>query len=62
MKNVLLVLGGLLLGFGLLFMAQGSGLVMWPASSFMLGAREWVSRGALVAVAGVVLLVLARRR
>ncbi|WP_309602076.1 hypothetical protein [Sphingomonas sp.] len=62
MKTALLILGIAALLMGLLWIGQGTGLIMWPASSFMLDQRPWATRGALLAVAGVVLIILARRR
>lgn len=61
MRPLLVVTGILLLAAGSLFMAQGSGVVRWPSSSFMLGQQVWVTYGAAVAVAGLVLILIARR-
>ncbi len=61
MKTLLMLAGFLLLAAGLLFVGQGSGLVPWPARSFMVRQTEWVYYGAAIALAGVVLLVIARR-
>lgn len=46
---------------GLFWMAQGLGLVRWPAESFMIGTREWTVRGAMLAAAGLLMIVLARK-
>ncbi len=62
MKTALLILGIAALLMGLLWLGQGTGLIMWPASSFMLDQRPWATRGALLAVAGIVTIILARRR
>ena len=62
MKTVLLILGIVAVLMGLLWVGQGTGLIMWPASSFMLDQRPWATRGALLAVAGIVLIILSRRR
>jgi hypothetical protein len=62
MKTALLLLGLLALLTGLLWVAQGAGLVHWPASSFMIDQRPWIARGAIFALVGIVLIVLARRR
>ena len=59
---LLLVLGVLALLMGLLWIGQGFGFIHWPASSFMLDQRPWATRGAILAVLGVVLIVFARRR
>ena len=62
MKAGLLILGLLALLVGLLWVGQGAGLVHWPASSFMIDQRPWVARGALLALFGLVLILLSRRR
>ena len=46
---------------GLLWIGQGTGLVHWPASSFMIDERPWAVRGALLIVAGVALGLVGRR-
>jgi len=62
MKTALLILGLLALLMGLLWVGQGAGLVHWPASSFMIDQRPWVARGAILAVAGLALILWSRRR
>ena len=62
MKTTFLILGIAAVLMGLLWIGQGTGLIMWPASSFMLDQRPWATRGALLAVAGIVLIILSRRR
>ncbi len=62
MKTILLVLGLVSLVIGLLWVGQGTGLVRWPASSFMIDQRPWVTRGAILAIVGCALLALSRRR
>lgn len=62
MRIVLTIVGVLALLMGLLWIGQGTGLVHWPASSFMLDQRPWATRGAILAVIGVALIVFARRR
>lgn len=57
------LIGGIaLLAFGLLFAGQGSGLIPWPASSFMISNGRWVLYGAIIAALGAGLLWWARRR
>lgn len=55
-------LGWLLVALGLLFIGQGFGLIRWPASSFMIDQYRWVGWGAVIALAGLVLLAIDRRR
>jgi membrane protein implicated in regulation of membrane protease activity len=62
MKAALLILGLLALAMGLLWVGQGAGLVHWPASSFMIDQRPWIARGAVLALIGLVLIVMSRRR
>ena len=62
MKTLLLIVGIAAVLMGLLWIGQGTGVIMWPKSSFMLDQRPWVTRGAILAVVGVVLIILARRR
>lgn len=62
MKTLLLILGIAAILMGLLWIGQGTGLIMWPQSSFMLDQRPWAIRGVLLAVVGLVLIVLSRRR
>ena len=46
---------------GLLFMGQGMGWVPWPEASAMIGDREWVTRGLMLAVAGAAIILISRR-
>ncbi len=62
MKTALTIAGIAAIMMGLLWIGQGLGYIHWPASSFMLDQRPWATRGALLAVVGVVLLVLSQRR
>ena len=62
MKVALQVAGVAALIVGLLWIGQGTGIVRWPASSFMVDQRPWALRGALLALAGVAALWLSRRR
>jgi len=62
MKILLLIVGTVALLLGLLWIGQGTGLVHWPASSFMIDQTPWALRGAALAVAGLALILAARRR
>ncbi len=46
---------------GLLWIGQGLGIIMWPASSFMLADRLWAYNGAILAAVGLLVIVLLRR-
>ena len=61
LRTLLLILGVAMALMGLLWIGQGLGVVRWPASSFMLDQRPWADRGAVLAVAGLVLVLVARR-
>ncbi|MEK9210272.1 hypothetical protein [Sphingomonas sp. 2378] len=60
-RPILIAIGVLLALTGLLWIGQGLGYIRWPQESFMLGQGEWADRGAFVAVAGLVLVLVARR-
>ncbi len=62
MTLILRVFGIAALLMGLLWMGQGAGLIMWPASSFMLAQKVWIMWGSVLALAGAGLLMLAQRR
>lgn len=62
MKTVLMIVGVLALLMGLLWIGQGMGIIMWPASSFMLAQKIWSVWGTVLAVVGIVLILIARRR
>ena len=55
------VIGLLAIALGALWVGQGTGLVLWPANSFMIDDRGWAVRGAVMACVGVILLWLACR-
>ena len=58
---VVLVVGILALAVGLLWVGQGTGYVPWPKQSFMINEMIWAYRGAGVAIAGLVAIILSRR-
>jgi len=62
LRALSLVIGTLGLMMGLLWVGQGLGLVMWPASSFMLADRSWAVAGAVLAAGSLVAIGLSRRR
>lgn len=55
------ILGLLAIAVGLLWVGQGTGVVMWPAESFMLADRAWAVRGAILAMVGGIVVWLAWR-
>jgi len=62
MRKILMTVVGLAaLAVGLLWAAQGAGLVQWPRTSFMIGATNWIYWGAALAVLGLLILWRARR-
>ena len=61
MKTVLLILGVLALAVGLLWVGQGTGLVAWPASSFMISQIRWAYYGGALALLGLVVIWWSRR-
>lgn len=62
MKTGLTIMGVLAVLLGLLWIGQGTGIVAWPPSSFMIDQRPWALRGVLLAIVGGALLWFARRR
>lgn len=61
LRPILLAIGVLLALIGLLWIGQGLGYIAWPRSSFMLGDTDWADYGAALAVAGLLLVLVARR-
>ena len=61
MKTLFTIIGAALLAMGVLWALQGGGVIRWPAESFMIDARPWIYYGAVTALVGLVILVLARR-
>jgi hypothetical protein len=61
MRTTLLVTGLIALALGLLWIAQGTGMILWPASSFMLRQIQWAGYGAALAGFGLVLIWQSKR-
>ena len=61
LRTILSILGVLIVLMGLVWIGQGSGYFPYPASSFMINQSPWMLRGALTAIGGIVLIVVARR-
>lgn len=56
------VVGGLAIAVGLLWLGQGTGLILWPKESFMLADRTWARNGLLLAAAGGIVVWLGSRK
>jgi uncharacterized membrane protein len=62
MHKWLLVAGFLALAIGLLWIGQGTGVIAWPASSFMISQIQWAWYGAALTALGAILIWRGRRR
>jgi len=60
-RIVAAALGVFAVAMGLLWVGQGTGVVMWPAESFMLADRAWAVRGAILAMVGGIVVWLSWR-
>lgn len=61
MRSFMLILAILALLIGLLWIGQGTGIVAWPQSSFMIGRIQWAWYGAALAAVGLILIWRGRR-
>ena len=61
MRKWPLVVGFLALAIGLLWIGQGTGVIAWPASSFMISQIQWAWYGAALAALGVILIWRGKR-
>jgi hypothetical protein len=61
MRIALFVAGILLLLLGLLWIGQGTGYFPYPSHSFMVSEMTWAYRGAGLAVAGIIAIIVSRR-
>ncbi len=61
LKLLLIALGIVATLLGLIWMGQGSGYFPYPATSFMISQTPWIARGAILAVAGLVMVIIGRR-
>ena len=62
MRKLLLVVGWLVLAVGLLWVGQGTGVIKWPESSFMINQIQWAYYGAALAVVGLILIWQGKRQ
>jgi hypothetical protein len=61
MRKLLLIVGLLALAIGLLWIGQGTGVIAWPQSSFMINQIQWAGYGAVLAAVGLILIWQGRR-
>ena len=61
LKRGLIILGAVLVVFGLFFALQGADIIHWPLESTMLGRGVWIRNGLGIAAFGVVTILGARR-
>ena len=61
MRKALLIVGLLALAIGLLWIGQGTGVIKWPESSFMISQIQWAYYGIALAVVGLILIWRGRR-
>jgi uncharacterized membrane protein len=61
MRKPLTLVGFLALAVGLLWIGQGTGVIAWPQSSFMISQIQWAYYGAALAVVGLILVWRGRR-
>ena len=61
MRKLLLITGLLALAIGLLWIGQGTGVINWPPSSFMIKQLQWAGYGAALAAFGLVLIWQSKR-
>ncbi|MBP7135406.1 MAG: hypothetical protein KBA57_03490 [Sphingomonadaceae bacterium] len=62
LKTLALILGVLMILMGGLWIGQGLNIIRWPAESFMIGVPQWSWNGMFLAIGGIVLIGLARRK
>ncbi|SDS28919.1 hypothetical protein [Bradyrhizobium canariense] len=61
MRNLLLIVGFLALAIGLLWIGQGTGVITWPQSSFMIRQIQWAGYGVALAAVGLILIWQSKR-
>ena len=61
LKIALLIVGCLALLMGLVWIGQGTGYFPYPRSSFMISQMPWAYRGAALAAAGIIVIVVSRK-
>jgi hypothetical protein len=61
MRKLLLIAGFVALAVGLLWIGQGTGVIAWPQSSFMISQIQWAGYGAALAAFGLILIWQSKR-
>jgi len=61
MRTAFLILGIIAVLIGVLWIGQGTGILAWPQSSFMIRQTQWAYYGAVLAALGAVLIWRGRR-
>jgi hypothetical protein len=61
MRKLLLTVGLIALAIGLLWISQGTGVVAWPRSSFMINEIQWAGYGAALSAVGLILIWQSQR-
>jgi uncharacterized membrane protein len=61
MRQLLLIVGLVALAIGLLWIGQGTGVINWPQSSFMIKQIQWAGYGAALAAVGLILIWQSKR-
>jgi hypothetical protein len=56
MARSLSIIGFLALAVGLLWIGQGTGVIPWPPSSFMINQLQWAGYGAVLGAVGLILI------
>jgi hypothetical protein len=60
-RRGLLIVGLLALAIGLLWIGQGTGVIAWPPTSFMINEIQWAGYGAALAAIGLILIWQSQR-
>ena len=56
MARSLSIAGFIALAIGLLWIGQGTGVVAWPRTSFMINQLQWAGYGAMLGAIGLILI------
>ena len=61
MRRALLITGLAALAVGLLWIGQGTGVIAWPSTSFMINHIQWAGYGAALSAVGLILIWQSQR-